>query len=128
MSNNLVLHGVYLPMFREYFDSEVALENFASNYLINASFNRSTLEYIGDYDGKSDVIKLSLDNKDTYYYSIVDDTFHEVCMSINGVKSAWHTEYSNLRGEYFALVNRGVKFKNSHYKNELQRNRTKISS
>ena len=114
---NTKLYGIEMPCYRQYFDSAYSRENYLSTYFTNLSFNITTLEFLGEVYGKTDVFAITRKNGITLYSILSETEF----LYLDGREPAWKLEYGNLRTEYNALKENGVQFSQKFYNDELIR-------
>lgn len=78
------------------------------------------LEYIGTFANRSDVIRVTYENNQSEYYSVVDKDGYGVYNSYRSIyqgKFVWEYNYGQIRYMYDAFRERGIEFENDIYQN-----------
>lgn len=107
-----------------FFDTEYELIQFMKKYNLNSS-NICVAEFIGDFAGRKDVIRMILKNGVQLLYTVVDEDGYGIYnyeKSISRGEFVWEYNYGNISEIYSAFRNRGIVFENDIYSKIEERN------
>ena len=101
----------------EYFNTKEELKSYC-NYKYISENNTYTIDYFRILANQTDVIRKTFFEKEPTYLTVIDENGYGVYneqKSFNEQDYVWDYKYGNLRKEYKAFKDNGIKFENDIY-------------